>query len=67
MEVYVTTKDLESALDKQTDLIYGVVETFMNQDDKRFNKVEKNIEDIKTSIIWKMHILTQHLPSLNYP
>ncbi len=54
MSDYVTNQQLEDtlskALTKQTDEILGVMQTFMHQVDERFNKVEKDIEDIKASL-----------------
>ena len=54
MSDYVTQKQLEqtlsTALSKQTDEILGVMQTFMHQVDERFNRVEKDIQDIKDSL-----------------
>lgn len=54
MSDYVTQKQLEKTLDKalarQTVEIMRVMQTFMHQVDERFNKVEKDIVDIKASI-----------------
>ncbi len=54
MSDYVTQKQLEqtlsAALSKQTDEILGVMQTFMQQVDERFNRVEKDIQDIKDSL-----------------
>lgn len=53
MSNYATKKDLNelnSKLDKRFDDILEVMQTFMHQVDERFNKVEKDISDIKVSI-----------------
>lgn len=50
MKDYITTKDLDKALDKQTDQLIGVLDTFMHQVDERFNKVEEDLADNKASI-----------------
>ena len=54
MSDYVTQKQLEqtlsTALSRQTDEILGVMQTFMQQVDERFNRVEKDIQDIKDSL-----------------
>lgn len=54
MSDYVTNDDLNKALDKalkkQTEEISEVLQVFMHQVDERFNKVEKDISDIKVSL-----------------
>ena len=54
MSDYVTQKQLEDTLGKalaqQTDEILGVMQNFMQQVDERFNRVEKDIQDIKDSL-----------------
>ena len=50
MSNYVTDKQLTAALSAQTEEIVDVLQSFMHQVDERFNKVEKDISDIKVSI-----------------
>lgn len=50
MSNYVTDKQLTAALSAQTEEIVDVLQSFMHQVDERFNKVEKDISDIKLSI-----------------
>lgn len=49
MSDYVTQKQLDAALAKQTSEIVDVLHTFMDQVDQRFNKIEQDISDLKTS------------------
>lgn len=49
MSDHVTQKQLDKALAKQTTEIIDVLQTFMEQVDKRFNKVEQDIADLKKS------------------
>lgn len=53
MKDYVTKKDLElldSKLDKRFDDLVDIMQTFMQQTDERFNRIEKDIVDIKESL-----------------
>ncbi len=50
MNSYITNKELTVALSAQTEEIIGVLQTYMHQVDNRFNKIEKDISDIKSSI-----------------
>ncbi len=51
MNDYVTQKQLEKALSKQTDDISGVMRDLMESFDSRFTKIEDDISEIKTEII----------------
>ena len=50
MSKYITPEDLNTALGKQTEEIIDVLQTYMHRVDDRFNKIEKDISDIKSSI-----------------
>jgi len=50
MSKYITPEDLNTALGKQTEEIIDVLQTYMHRVDDRFNKIEKDISDIKKSI-----------------
>lgn len=45
----MTTKELNSALKKQTDEIVGLFQEFMSQVDERFNKIKTDINVLKNS------------------
>ena len=47
MSKYITPEDLNTALGKQTEEIIDVLQTYMHRVDDRFNKIEKDISDIK--------------------
>lgn len=49
MSDHITNQDLKSALREHTDEIMNVMQTFMQQVDDRFNKIEKEIVDLKDS------------------
>lgn len=42
--------DLDNKIDKRFDDLTDILQSFMHQVDDRFNKVEKDIADIKSSI-----------------
>ena len=49
----ITKQELDSLdkkLDKRFDDVIDIMQTFMQHTDERFNKVEKDIEDIKASL-----------------
>ncbi len=48
---YVTKNDLDASLRASTDEIIGVFQSYMLQVDERFNKIEHEIVEIKSSII----------------
>ena len=45
MSEYVTKGALKSAMREQTDEIVGVIQTFVQQMDDRFNKIEKRLDE----------------------
>jgi septal ring factor EnvC (AmiA/AmiB activator) len=49
MSESITSKDSDKALRSHTDEIVGLVREFMVQVDDRFNRVEKEITDLKES------------------
>lgn len=49
MSDYITQKQLDAALAKQTSKIADIMQGFMIQVDQRFNKVEQDIADLKKS------------------
>ena len=50
VELNSAIKTLDSKIDKRFDDLTDIMQTFMHQVDERFNKVEKDISDIKISI-----------------
>ena len=50
MTDYATKKDVENIVEKAVEDLSEVISTFAQQVDERFNKVEKDIKDIKRSI-----------------
>jgi septal ring factor EnvC (AmiA/AmiB activator) len=49
MSDYVTKDELNTALQKQTEEIVGLIQAFMHQVDDRFNKLENDIAELKDS------------------
>jgi septal ring factor EnvC (AmiA/AmiB activator) len=49
MSDYVTKDELKIAMREQTDEIVGVLQSFIQQMDERFNKVELEISELKES------------------
>lgn len=49
MNEYVTKPELNAALREQTDEIVGVIQSFVQQMDDRFNSAEKNVGDLSKS------------------
>jgi len=47
MSDYITGDDLNVALKEQTDQIIGVIQTFAQQMDERFNKVESRLDSLE--------------------
>lgn len=49
MSEYATKEELTAAMREQTDEIVGVIQAFVLQVDDRFNKIEKEITDLRKS------------------
>lgn len=49
MSEYATKEELTTVMREQTDEIIGVIQSFVMQMDDRFNKIEKEITELKES------------------
>jgi septal ring factor EnvC (AmiA/AmiB activator) len=49
MDKYATKEELKVAMREQTDEIVGVIQSFVQQMDDRFNKIEKEINELRDS------------------